>query len=128
MKSRIHLAIEYSPPKLDMRRLIWTQCLQAIPESERTIDVEEDIDDLIRDNLNGREIANTVHTSRTLARFETKPLNMDHIQTVLQTRREFDTSINKKIKSLVAAESRQNSTMSLGRKNSLLMSNHESSN
>ena len=110
-----------------MRRIIWTQCLQTVPESERLLDIEEDIDDLIRDSLNGREISNTVHTSRTLARFEAQPLQLNHIQTVLQTRRDFDRSIDKEVKSMVDAQSRQDSMVSLGRKNSILTTSHGSS-
>ena len=127
MKSRIHLAIGYVPPHLEMRGLIWTQCLQAIPEAERDIDIEEDIDSLIRDKINGREISNTVHTSRTLALFENQGLQLSHIETVLQTRRDFDVSLDKQAKSLVAAQTRQDSMMSLGRKNSILMTSHGSS-
>ena len=88
------------------------------------IDIEEDIDDLIRDNVNGREISNTVNTSQTLARFEAQPLQLYHIQKVLQARRDFDTFLEKEAKSLVAARSRQDSLMSLGRSNSILTTSH----
>lgn len=125
MKSRIHLAIEYSPPELQMRRMIWTQCLEAIPTSEIELDLKDAIPSLIRDRINGREISNTVNTARTLARFEAEPLQLRHVQTVLQTRRDFDTSIAKKSKALEAVESRQGSLMMLNRRNSLLVSGDE---
>ena len=123
MKSRIHLAIEYSPPELNMRYMIWNQCLKAIPTSEIAVDLEDAVPSLIRDRINGREISNTVNTARTLARFEAKPLQLRHLETVLQTRRDFDVSIAKKSKALEAVESRQGSLMTLNRRNSLLVSN-----
>jgi AAA+ superfamily predicted ATPase len=126
MKSRIHLAIEYSPPALQMRRMIWEQCLKAAPPSEISIDLDEAIDVLIKDEVNGREIANAVNTAKTLARFEEKPLQMRHIETVLQVRRDFDASIAKKRQAVEIAESRHGSLM-LNRKNSILVSREEPS-
>ena len=127
MKSRIHLAIEYSPPELEMRRRIWTHYLHAIPDGEREVDVEEVIDYFIRDKLNGREIANAVNTAKTLARFEGQPLKQDHIETVLAVRREFDASISKKLKASTLAESRHGSLPAPNRHNSLLVSVEEQS-
>lgn len=56
-----------------MRRLIWTQYLEAIPVTERAIDIDEAINKLVHDEVNGREIANVVNTAKTLARFQGKP-------------------------------------------------------
>jgi hypothetical protein len=125
MKSRIHLALEYSQPDSQMRRIIWTQCLRAIPASERTIDPEDVIDTLVDESINGREIANAVHTARTLARFEAKTLQLYHIETVLQVRRDFEASVARKKKALEAVEARQRSLVAPNRQNSLLMSSDE---
>lgn len=94
MKSRIHLALEYKPPNVDMRRRIWTHCLSAIPASELDLDVEEDVDDFLKEEVNGREIANCVNTARTLARFKRVKLQSKHVETVLETRREFEKSLH----------------------------------
>ena len=94
MKSRIHLALEYKPPNIDMRRRIWTHCLSAIPASELDLDVEEDVDDFLKEEVNGREIANCVNTARTLARFKRVKLQSKHIEIVLETRREFEKSLH----------------------------------
>jgi AAA+ superfamily predicted ATPase len=126
MKSRIHLAIEYSPPELQMRHMIWTQYLKAIPSTEVSIDLESAVPGLVRDEVNGREIANAVHTARTLARFETQPLQLHHIQTVLRVRRDFDVSLAKKARDIEAAESRQGSIIVSNRKNSILVSGEQS--
>ena len=127
MKSRIHLALEYSPPELEMRRRIWTQCLESIPAAESDLDVDEVVDYFIRDKLNGREISNSVNTARTLARFEGRLLEPEHIETVLEVRREFDASISRKLKALTLIESRQGSLAAPNRQNSLLMSAAEHS-
>jgi SpoVK/Ycf46/Vps4 family AAA+-type ATPase len=95
MKSRIHLALEYQPPNIDMRRRIWTHYLSAIPASELDLDVEEDVDDFLKEEVNGREIANCVNTARTLARFKGVKLQSKHVETVLETRREFEKSLRK---------------------------------
>ena len=125
MKSRIHLAIEYSPPDLRMRGMIWTQCLKAIPASEIAIDLTDAVPALVHERINGREISNTVNTALTLARFEAKPLQLRHVETVLQTRRDFDASITKKSRAVEAAKSRQGPFMVLKRQNSLLVSNDD---
>jgi hypothetical protein len=127
MKSRIHLAIEYSPPELQMRRMIWEQCLKAIPAAEISIDSDEAVDDFVKDEVNGREIANAINTAKTLARFEAQPLQMRHIETVLQVRRDFDASIAKKRKVIETAESQHGSLMMLNRRNSILVSREEPS-
>jgi hypothetical protein len=89
MKSRIHLALSYRPPELEMRRLIWTQALKAIPKDDLDFDFEA-ISDLIQEALNGREITNAINTAKTLARFEESALQLKHIQSVLEVRKDFD--------------------------------------
>lgn len=127
MQSRIHLAIEYAPPQLQMRQVIWEQCLNAIPPSEISFDIDEAIDELVRDHVNGREIANAVNTAKTLARFEKKPLELRHIETVLQVRRDFEASIAKKRRAIEIAETRQGSLGMSNRQNSILVSREEPS-
>jgi SpoVK/Ycf46/Vps4 family AAA+-type ATPase len=94
MKSRIHLALEYLPPGHDVRRQIWTQCLSVLPANELELDIEEDVEMFLRDEINGREIANAVRTARTLARYKGVRLSTAHLETVLETRREFERSLN----------------------------------
>jgi hypothetical protein len=127
MKSRIHLAIEYSPPELQMRRMIWAQCLKALLAAEIDIDWDETIDKLSTNDVNGREIANAVNTAKTLACFDNSPLRSHHIETGIQVRRDFDRSIAKKSKAIEAAESREGSIIISNRKNSILVSSSEAS-
>lgn len=90
MRSRIHLSLGYSPPDLNSRHQLWLQLLRAIPSEEIEVDLDEDLEFLAAANLNGREIANAVNTSRTIARFESKPLQFRHIETVLKVGSAFD--------------------------------------
>jgi SpoVK/Ycf46/Vps4 family AAA+-type ATPase len=114
MKSRIHLALEYQPPDVRMRERIWQQCLGAVPEEEMGMDLEEDLEYFLRDDVNGREIANCVNTARTLARFKSVKLGKEHILTVLKTRSDFDKSLVR----LKAKNSKSGTTA--GRKDSIL--------
>jgi len=124
MKSRIHLALEYSPPSIDIRRIIWTHCLESISEAELGLDVQSAIDTLVKDDINGREITNSVNTARTLARHNKEKLQLKHIDTVLQVRRDFDASLVR-LKRLRNAESRENGPQRLMRQNSLITNIHD---
>jgi len=93
MKSRIHLALSYSPPDHEARRQLWNQVLGEIPASEIDMDPDDDGEELWQEKLNGREIAYAVSTARTIARYEGQPLRLEHLHTVVGVRREFDASL-----------------------------------
>lgn len=120
MKSRIHLAIGYSPPELEMRRQIWMTSLRAIPAEQLDMHINEAIEILIHEKLNGREITNAMNTARTLARFEGKPLRLDHIKTVLSVRNEFDMTLKRMAVRAKTSDSKHSSVGSVIRRGSLL--------
>ncbi|KAK4457776.1 hypothetical protein QBC42DRAFT_144649, partial [Cladorrhinum samala] len=93
MKSRIHLALGYGPPDIETRRQLWIKYLTPIPPESIRMDVDEDIDELLAERLNGREIAYAVHTARTIARHKGEPLMLDHLRIVVEVRNEFDRSL-----------------------------------
>ena len=72
--------------------------LGAIPESDIDMDINEDIDELLTEKLNGREISYAVNTARTIARHERQPLSLEHLMTVIQVRQEFDKSLKEESK------------------------------
>ncbi|KAI0450359.1 P-loop containing nucleoside triphosphate hydrolase protein [Xylaria acuta] len=91
MKSRIHLALGFTPPGTSVRRQMWRQALGAVPADELGIgDMDEAVKILADRNLNGREIYNTLNTARTIAKFERKKLLLEHMQKVLKVRDSFD--------------------------------------
>ncbi|KAF2968106.1 hypothetical protein GQX73_g5410 [Xylaria multiplex] len=93
MKSRIHLALGYTPPELDVRRQIWLRYLGAVPAKQSVIKAKEVVDQLAAAELNGREIANAVNTACTMARFEKQPLALKHLETVLEVQQRFEDSL-----------------------------------
>ncbi|KAI0541060.1 P-loop containing nucleoside triphosphate hydrolase protein [Xylaria digitata] len=93
MKSRIHLALGYTPPELDVRRQIWLRYLGAVPAKQSVIKAKEVVDQLAAAELNGREIANAVNTACTMARFEKQPLALKHLETVLEVQQKFEDSL-----------------------------------
>lgn len=93
MKSRIHLALGYGPPDIETRRQLWIKYLTPIPPESIQMDIDEDIDELLTERLNGREIAYAVHTARTIARHKGEPLMLEHLRTVVEVRNEFDKSL-----------------------------------
>ncbi|KAI0555525.1 P-loop containing nucleoside triphosphate hydrolase protein [Xylaria curta] len=93
MKSRIHLALGYAPPEANVRRQIWLRYLATVPANQSVIKANEVVDRLAIAELNGREIANAVNTACTMARFEGRPLALEHLETVLEVRQTFDDSL-----------------------------------
>lgn len=101
MKSRIHLALEYSPPDIEIRRQVWMNLLNDVPREFMGIeDVDDAVENILMEKLNGREISNTLNTARTLARFKKERLGLEHIESVLQVRREFDKSVQRKARKM----------------------------
>ena len=94
MKSRIHLAIQYSPPPTEVRRQIWVKRLASV-SVELGFNVEDGLATLTGENMNGREIANTINTALTLARHQDTKLGMTHLETVIEAWREFNASLSK---------------------------------
>lgn len=124
MKSRIHLALEYSPPDIEIRRQVWMNLLGNVPREAIGIDdLDDAVENLLMEKLNGREMSNTLNTARTLARFKKEKLQLEHIESVLEVRREFDKSVQRKAKRLT---SRSTGTgISLVRQSSIVMAEPE---
>ena len=99
--SRLHLAIEYPEITPDQRMTILKGFLSRLPPIE--IGSEEERDRLLQDlvelkisrkqKLNGRQLRNIVFGARALARSKGNRLTLAHIQSVLDTTREFAESI-----------------------------------
>lgn len=110
MKSRIHLALGYDPPDVEMRRQIWMQVLSRVPRDEIGIeDLDDAVENLVQADLNGREISNATNTARTIARFQKHKLQLEDIEKVLGVRKEFDKSLERERKRLAATAIRSSS-------------------
>jgi hypothetical protein len=91
-KSRIQLALHY--PKLTEgdRRKIWRNFTRMLKEIEDidAEDLDDNIDDLAKHEMNGREIRNAVTTARQLAQFKKEKLRYSHLELVIDTASEFN--------------------------------------
>jgi AAA+ superfamily predicted ATPase len=121
IRSRIHLALGFGPPASDIRRLIWISCLEKLPAGE--VDLSS-IDDALKflepQELNGREISNTINTARTIARFQSAKLQLQHIKDVLKVRDAFDKTIRDESRAMKKSVHSDVRVGSLIRQNSIL--------
>jgi AAA+ superfamily predicted ATPase len=123
MKSRVHLAIGYGSPGIDTRRQIWAQYLQRVPPEETDIvDIDDAVDFVIRQPLNGREISGIINTACTIARYEDQKLQIQHLEKVLEVRATFDRTLKEKSRKLTGGSSLDGSHApgTILRKNSIL--------
>lgn len=84
-KSRMDLILRYADLDLEARKAVWENFLDLLPQD--AIDRSKiDIDELARDELNGREIKNLIKTANVLGSEEGK-LTMEHLRVVLEIRK-----------------------------------------
>lgn len=95
IKSRIHLALEYTPPGPDVRAGIWKRSLNMIPSDEVEFNLEKLLGAVQKLEMNGREISNTMNTARTLARDLKEKLSLGHIESIVQIWLDFQVATKK---------------------------------
>ena len=95
MKSRCHLALQFDAPTREIRKEIWRSQLEAIPVDEKEIDMSSVLELLADENMNGREISNSINTARTLARHSKEKLQLKHLQTVSDVWQQFNIDLRK---------------------------------
>lgn len=85
-KSRIHFSIDYPDLDLDARRTIWGMFLRRTSESgDVVVDItENELIDLARLQLNGRQIKNAVKISHTTTLQKSDPITLAYIQRTLK--------------------------------------------
>lgn len=92
-QSRIHVALRYGALSTKAKRAVFklfierVRVLENVPTMPFT---EADFDTLARNDLNGRQIKNTVRTAQALAVNKKEPLSMEHIKRVLDVSNAFD--------------------------------------
>ncbi|KAK0644220.1 hypothetical protein B0T16DRAFT_417343 [Cercophora newfieldiana] len=88
-KSRIQLALHYDNLKKPQRRKIWRNFftrLRDLGESETQVDyddLDDHLDDLAEEEMNGRQIRNAITTARQLAQFDGKRFSYAQLQHVI---------------------------------------------
>ncbi|KAJ8060180.1 hypothetical protein OCU04_010526 [Sclerotinia nivalis] len=92
-QSRIHIALRYGDLSPKAKKSVFKMFIERVRVLEG-IDTmpftEEDYNTLARNNLNGRQIKNTIRTAQALAVNNKEPLSMEHIKRVLDVSNAFD--------------------------------------
>lgn len=81
-QSRIHISLDYQELTISSRKTVWKNFLDASPH-DHTI-TKQELDELARMNMNGRQIKNILKIARLLASRKDAKLNHDHIITTLE--------------------------------------------
>ena len=81
-ESRIHLKLHYPDLNVTARKAIWATLLQK-SQPPANFSVEE-IAELTKHDLNGRQIKNVVKTSQLLAASKNELLAVSHVRSVLR--------------------------------------------
>ncbi|KAH8807766.1 P-loop containing nucleoside triphosphate hydrolase protein [Xylogone sp. PMI_703] len=95
--SRVQLALYYPPLSQNGREEIWCNFIHGLRETNPDAKIEEllrKVEVLARNELNGREIRNTVKTAMQLAQFKGKNLSYSHFEKVIQVSGEFGEYLN----------------------------------
>ena len=86
-RSRIHVALRFSPLDAPARRQIWKNGLQELLGN---VDLEK----LVLHEVNGRQIQNAIKNSKSLASYRNNiPLDISILEEVLEIQQEFDTEL-----------------------------------
>ncbi|KAJ5935338.1 AAA family ATPase [Penicillium verhagenii] len=84
-ESRIHVALAYQDLDTTSRHMIWSQFIERTDNTEEFTSAQ--IDKLSLVDLNGRQIKNTLKTAGLLAWSQQAKLGYQHVQTVLNLRK-----------------------------------------
>lgn len=93
-KSRMQLAVHYPTLGKRERTKIWQNFIEALEEAEVPINKDEirwEVDRLAEQELNGRQIRNTIKTARQLAAHKKEAvLQVSHLEHVIKVANEFE--------------------------------------
>ncbi|KAG4435642.1 hypothetical protein IFR05_008864 [Cadophora sp. M221] len=92
-QSRIHIALRYGELSPKAKKSVFKMFIERVRVLEGVDTMpftEEDYNSLARNNLNGRQIKNTIRTAQALAVNKGEPLSMEHIKRVLDVSNAFD--------------------------------------
>ena len=81
--SRVHLSIAYNDLDVESRRQVWTQFLSRSMNEAVT---DEQLDQVAKLQLNGRQIKNVIKTAGLLACSKEREVRFEDLQTVLALR------------------------------------------
>ena len=92
--SRIQLSLHYESLNFDQRQKIWRNFIQRLKTmDEPNIDyksIDDRINDLAKEELNGRQIRNAITTGRQLAQYRGNDFGYVHLRHVIKIAAKFD--------------------------------------
>ena len=93
-KSRIQLSLHYENLTASQQRKVWRNFLKRVKElDESNIDSEDiydHIDELAKENMNGRQIRNAITTARQLAQYQRRKFCYEHLKHVIEVDGQFE--------------------------------------
>ncbi|RPB19365.1 hypothetical protein L211DRAFT_638185 [Terfezia boudieri ATCC MYA-4762] len=102
-QSRIHIALRYSDLDRKAKKQIWNSFLNIVAKDEasgdsanatdtplREVVTKDELENLARRELNGRQIKNVVRTAQALAHNKGEKLGMEHLREVLEVTEGFE--------------------------------------
>ena len=80
--SRIHISLNYKELSVASRRTVWKNFLDNSPHDH--VITTQELDELARLDMNGRQIKNILKIARLLATRQDAKLNREHILTTME--------------------------------------------
>ncbi|KAF7510193.1 hypothetical protein GJ744_007092 [Endocarpon pusillum] len=89
--SRIHMKLRYDRLDKNARMTVWKNLFKKVNTRSVTAEIsQQELDELVKKDLNGRQIKNAISTASALATKKKKPLSISHVQAVLTAGEMFD--------------------------------------
>jgi len=89
-KSRIDLILPFYGLDESSRRSVWANFIRHLGSDSANVG-DSELDVLAREEMNGREIKNTIKTAMVLAKRKAEPLQLAHLRVVLDIRKRLAT-------------------------------------
>ena len=93
-KSRIQLALHHETLTIPQQRKVWRNFFKRAKELDESNidfeDIQDHIDELAKENVNGRQIRNAITTARQLAQYQRKGFCYRHLKHVIEIDGEFE--------------------------------------
>ena len=90
--SRIQVALHYGPLTKKSRKQIWLNFMDMLEEQDVEVDraeLESRVEELAAEDMNGRQIRNSVLTAQQLATYKQERLGWDHLSQAIKTAIDF---------------------------------------
>ena len=83
-KSRIQLALHYENLTVAQQRKVWRNFLARLKSLDASgidyDDIMDNVDELVKEDMNGRQIRNAITTARQLALYKERPFCYEHLK------------------------------------------------